>query len=56
MLGLKGERKQDLLRIYYANLFKQQEDTGILDIFKEEFSIYAHYLCKTTREKEDGIL
>ena len=48
MLGLKGEREQDLLGIYYANLFKQQKDARILGIFKEEFNMYAYYLRKTT--------
>ena len=56
ILGLKGEYKQDLLGIHYANLFKQWEDVRILGIFKEEFNIYAHYLQKTTREEKDGIL
>ena len=44
VLGLKGELKQDLLGIHYTNLFKQWEDIKILDIFKKEFNIYAHYL------------
>ena len=56
ILDLKGELKQDLLRIYYANLFKQQEDVRILGIFKKEFNIYAHYIEKTTREEKDSIL
>ena len=56
MLGLKGELKQDLLGIHYADLFKWWEDIGILGIFKEEFNIYAHYLRKTAREEKDGIL
>ena len=44
ILGLKGELKQDLLGIYYADLFKWWEDVRILGIFKEEFNMYAHYL------------
>ena len=56
ILGLKGELKQDLLGIHYADLFKQQEDVGILGIFKEEFNIYTHHLRKTAREEKDGIL
>ncbi len=56
ILGLKGELKQDLLRIYYTNLFKQQIDARILDIFKEEFNIYTHYLYKTARKEDNGIL
>ena len=56
VLGLKGEYKQDLFRIYYANLFKQQEDIKILNIFKEEFNIYIYYLQKTAREEINSIL
>ena len=56
ILGSKGEFKQDLLKIYYTDLFKQQKDTRILDIFKEEFNIYAYYLYKTAREENSGIL
>ena len=56
ILGLKGELKQDLLRIHYTNLFKQWIDAGILDIFKEEFNIYAYYLRKTTKKEDNGIL
>ena len=56
MLGLKGELKQDLLRIHHANLFKWQEDIGILGIFKEEFNMYVYYLRKTAREEKDSIL
>ena len=56
VLGSKGEREWDLLGIHHADLFEWWENTGILDIFKEEFSMYAHHLRKTTGEKEDGIL
>ena len=56
ILGLKGELKQDLLGIHYADLFKWWEDVRILGIFKEEFNIYAHYLQKTAREEKDSIL
>ena len=56
ILGLKGELKQDLLGIYYAGLFKWWIDAGILDIFKEEFNIYAYYLHKTAKKEDNGIL
>ena len=55
MLGLKGECKWDLFGIHYTNLFEWWEDVQILNIFKEEFNIYMHYLQKTTREEIDGI-
>ena len=44
MLGLKGETKWDLLGIHYADLFKWSENVRILNIFKEEFNMYAYYL------------
>ena len=56
ILGLKGEIEWDLLRIHQADLFKWWKDTGISDIFKEEFNIYAYYLYKTTKEENSGIL
>jgi len=56
MLGLKGELKWDLLGILHADLFKWWIDAGILDIFKKEFNMYAHYLRKTAGKNDSGIL
>ena len=55
ILGLKGELKQDLLKIHYTDLFKQWENIKILNIFKKEFNIYAYHLRKTAGEEKDSI-
>jgi hypothetical protein len=56
VLGSKGELEWDLLGIHHANLFEWWIDAGILDVFKEEFNMYAHHLRKTAGKDDSGIL
>jgi hypothetical protein len=56
ILGSKGEIEWDSLGIHQADLFEWWKDAGILDIFKEEFNMYAHHLRKTAGEENSGIL